>query len=224
MGGAARLIVTVPALLALLWAALWAARYGTTESVVYETGKEMGAWTASGTRPGEQTVSWIRADLERAAARDPRDPSVQEMLGRLELIGSREEQATDEAIDRFTSALRQRPTSPYSWASLVEALYRKGDNGPAFGIALQRAAETGPWEPEAQRTVADFGLAVWDEVDPKTRAAIDRMVANGMRRNASEILQVSLRRGRLGVACAHLSPSTRTEPKWIKLCQSTEAT
>jgi predicted Zn-dependent protease len=220
MRGAVRLVVATPALLAFAWAALCAQRFGSTESVVYDAGKEMATWRV---QPGRQTFEWVRADLEQAVTRDPKDASLQEMLGRLALLGSHDDAATDEAIARFTSALQQRPTSPYSWASLVEALYRKGDTGARFQDALLQAAETGPWELEVQRTVADYGLAVWDEVSPSTRSKIERMVANGMVGNAPEILQISERRGRLGVACVHLGPSKRTDPKWTRNCPSTEA-
>jgi predicted Zn-dependent protease len=155
--------------------------------------------------------------------RDPENPSLHEILGRLALF-TRSEDAADEAIASFTRALQYRPGSPYSWANLAEALYRKGDTGLAFEQALRSAGETGPWEPQVQRTVAEYGLAVWNDVSSSTRYEIDRMVANGMARNASEILQISLRRGRLGVACGHLVRSTHTDPKWVQLCQSTEAT
>jgi predicted Zn-dependent protease len=166
----------------------------------------------------------MKGDLDEALSRDRGNPSLQEMLGRLSLAQSRDEAAADEAIARFTNALLQRPSSPFTWASLAEALYRRGDTGPRFQEALKRAAETGPWEPEVQQAVAANGLAVWDDVSPSTRSAIDRLVANGMVRNAAEILQISARRGRLGVACTHLDRSKRTDPKWVQLCQSTGST
>lgn len=212
----ARLLVAVPTVLGLTCTAIVAERFGSSESAVYDAAKEMATWRA---RPGRETFGWIKADLEQAVAVDPADPSAEEMLGRLSLIGSSEfGGAPDDAIARFTTALQHRPTSPYSWGSLVEALYRKGETGPRFQAALERAVETGPWEPEVQRTVADYGLAVWSEVRPSTRSAIERMVANGMVRNAMEILQISERRGRLAVACAHLGRSMRTNPKWAQNC------
>jgi hypothetical protein len=145
------------------------------------------------------------------------------MLGRLALF-TRGDEATDRAIASFTLALEQRPSSPFTWASLVEALYRKGDVGARFEQAIKQAAEMGPWEPEVQLTIADYGLAVWNEVSPSTRIQIERLVSNGMVRNAPELMQISLRRGRLGVACGYLGQSARTDPKWTQLCQSTGAT
>jgi predicted Zn-dependent protease len=215
MHAAARIVVAVPALVALVWAGLLAARLGSTESAAFSTGRGMASWQA---HPGDESLGRMKADLDQAVSRAPKDPALQEMLGRVALAGPRQDGATDVAIMRFTNAARLRPTSPYSWANLAEALYRKGDTGPLFEQALQRAAETGPWEPEVQRSVANYGLAVWGEVSPQTRAAIDQMVANGMVRNAPEILQISARRGRLGVACAHLARSKPTDPKWTRNC------
>jgi hypothetical protein len=216
-------MVVVPGLAALGWAVLAAVRLGSVGTVVYDAAKEMSSWTASGATPGPESIRWIRSDLHQAVGRDGLNPSLHEMLGRLALF-TRGDEATDLAISDLSRALQQRPTSPYSWASLVEALYRKGDTGRRFEQAFQYAAEMGPWEPEVQQTLVDYGLAVWDEVSVSTRSNIDRMVANGMVRYAPEILQISLRRGRLGVACAHLASSKRADPKWTRICHSTEAT
>jgi predicted Zn-dependent protease len=223
MGASARAFVAVPFLVAVAWATLAASQLGASDSAVYGAGKEISTWSASGAPPGQQTVGWIRAELHEAAARDPKNASVHEMLGYLALFTPGDNSA-DQAITSLGEALRERPSSPYTWASLVKALYLKGETGSRFDQAIQRAAQTGPWEPMVQRTVADYGLAVWDDVSPSTRKEIERLVANGMARDAAEILQISLRRGRLGVACDHLDQSTRTDPKWTQLCQSTGGT
>ena len=115
--------------------------------------------------------------------------------------------------------------SPYTWANLAAVEYRLGDTGSTFRSAMVHAAELGPQEPEVQATVANFGLAVWNEVDPQTQAAIESSVAAGMKRQPRQILQIAERRGRLAVACRHAvgSPS-QTDTKWLHPCQSTEAT
>ncbi len=103
--------------------------------------------------------------------------------------------------------------------------YRLGDTGKEFEAALVNAAAVGPFEPEVQGAVALLGLAVWDEVAPATRRAIDRMVAAGMKRNPLEMLQIAERRGRLDIACGHLADSPRRiGSKWAETCQSLEAT
>jgi len=89
-----------------------------------------------------------------------------------------------------------------------------------------RASELGPGEPELQRTVADYGLAVWNEVDSPLRDAIEGTVARGMTSQPREMLQIAERRGRLAVACRHAVVGTprQSDTKWLQPCQSTEAT
>ena len=95
---------------------------------------------------------------------------------------------------------------------------------------VELAGWSGPWaddDPDAnfKRDVALYGLAVWEEVAPETRDAIDHMMTNGMRRDPAQMLQIAQRRGRLDVACRH-SPGLQrqTDSKWVQLCQSMEAT
>jgi hypothetical protein len=221
----ARLAIAIPALVALAWATGAALRTGSADAIVYGASAEMATWAASHAQPGTQTWQWVHDDLERAARRTPDNPIVQELLG---LLGARRldrPEYLEEGLVHFKSAIDLRPTSPFTWANIADVKYQLGDTGREFETALVRAATLGPWEPQVQRTVANLGLAVWNEVAPSTRAVIDRMVAMGLRRNPAETLQISERRGRLDVACRHVSgiPST-TESKWSKLCQSTETT
>ena len=115
--------------------------------------------------------------------------------------------------------------SPYTWASFAAVEYRLGDTGNNFRTALIRSSELGPQEPEVEATVADLGLAVWNEADSELKTAIESSVAAGMRRQPRQMLQIAERRGRLAVACRHALGSPRqTDTKWLQLCQSTEAT
>jgi predicted Zn-dependent protease len=220
----ARVLLVIPALMGLGWLAAQAMRIGSADAIVYEASKEMGTWAVSRSTPADQTMRWVHDDLQRAAARVPHDPSVQELLGVLESRRGEQLVYADDAVVHFVKALELRPTSPYTWGNLAEAKYRKGDTAESFEAALRRAAEMGPAEPEVQRSVADFGLAVFKEVTPATRVAIERMVASGMSRNPMEMLQIAQRRGRLDTACRQLANSPRrADSKWSQLCQSTEA-
>lgn len=220
-----RLLLVIPALAALGGGAAQAMRIGSADAIVYDAAKEMGTWIASRSAPADQTMGWVHDDLQRAAARVPSDPTVKELLGVLQARRVERAEYVDDAIVNFVQALELRPTSPYTWGNLVEAQYRKGGKGEHFEAALRRAAELGPAEPEVQRTVVDYGLAVYDEVAPATKAAVDRMVAAAMVRNPLETMQIAQRRGRLQAACRHLVDSPRrADPKWSQLCQGTEAT
>jgi predicted Zn-dependent protease len=222
MAGAPRMLVVAAVLAVLLWMGYESARYGVS-----------GTASANGVRElermskirGGQVASWWRDDLQRAVTHVPEDPFAREALALVIARNSNEPSDFEEAQRNLAAAIEQRPGSPYTWANLAVVKYRLGDTGQMFEKTLVNASNLGPYEPEVQQIVADLGLAVYDEVAPATRAAIERMVAAGMKRNAAEILQIASRRGRLGIACSHLDGVPRlTASKWTQICQSMEAT
>ncbi len=173
--------------------------------------------------PGEPEA-WWKEDLTRAVALVPHNPAAREMLGLALAAGTNDAARLEESRRELVSAIEQRPGSPYTWASLAAVKYRLGQTDAVFEKALINATQLGPFEPEVQRDVVEYGLAVLDEVAPATREAVQRAVVAGMRRNPAEILQISSRRGRLSAACRHLDASRPAASKWTKLCQSLEAT
>jgi hypothetical protein len=223
MGAAPRVFVVALLAAVLGWAGFEAVRYGVTGTAAGNGAREL---DRAGRLAGMQVAgSWWLADLARAAAEVPKDPMLHELLALAIVRGGTEVGELGEAERQLKAAIESRAGSPYAWASLVEVKYRIGETGAAFEKALVNAASLGPHEPEVQRTVADYGLAVMDEVGPATRAAIERAVAAGMKRNAPEILQIAARRDRLVVACRHLDGVPRpAASKWTQLCQSMEAT
>ena len=225
MNASVRVLIVVPAVAALAWLASNSIHTGTAGSIAYDAAREMATWAASGAEPGAQTVAWVTSDLERARAEAPGDANIEELLGALATRRIERPEFLDEALVHLVRAVELRPTSPYTWAAIVEALYRKGDTGRTFEVALRRAGELGPAEPEVQRTVADFGLAMWADEAPETRQAVEAMVTGAMKRDAREILQIADRRGRLAIACRHLADAPRrVDPEWYLLCRSREAT
>jgi len=220
-----RYLIVVPLIVGLGWAGLVAANIARADAYVLEASKEMGTWAASRVRPSSGTWDTVNDQLGASAALVGSDPTTQELLGILAAGRTDSGEYMANAVVHLTHALARRPGSPYTWANLAEAKYLQGETDANFELALRQAAELGPAEPEVQRMVANYGLAVWKEVSPETRTAIDRMIGAGVRRNPLEMLQISERRGRLNTACRHLVDVKRTpEPKWYQLCQSTEAT
>lgn len=216
-----RWIAIAPVLVGLGWVSAYAVEMGTAGAIAFDAGKALNAGAAA----DDLRSSQLRADLLAAQARQPMDASVHELLGVLAARRGNRPEYLAEADVQLRKAIELRPTSPYTWANLLSVRYRLGDSGPAIEKLLARSAMLGPFEPEVQRSVAHFGLAVWDEVAPETRAAIEGMVAAGMRRNPVEMLQIAQRRGRLPLPCRHLPGAPRlTDPKWSQLCQSMEAT
>ena len=223
MGRVMRLIAIAPLLATLGWASACALEIGGAGQYGFDLSKRIDAPAAVVARRPIDFAEHHGRLLEISAGVRS-DPALHELLGIVDSRRGNEPEYLAEATVHFSKAIELRPTSAYSWANLATVHYRSGETGPRFEKALTRAAELGPWEPEVQRTVANFGLAVWDEVSPSTRAAIEGMVARGMKRKPLELLQIAHNRGRLAVACRHLPGSPRlTDPKWSQLCQSMEA-
>jgi predicted Zn-dependent protease len=224
MGLAGRLGVAVPALAVLAWAGFGAARTGEADSVVYAAATEVSTWTALAASPQPATVDSVRAELDRVDALASRNAALHELQGVLALARAGRGGDLDPAIERLAASLRERPGSAYTWAHYARALYGKGDTGASYELALRRASELGPHEPQVQRTVADLGLATYDDSTTSTRKAVESMVANGMARDPRETLQIAQRRGRLAIACGYLPQSSRNDPEAARACLSTEAT
>ncbi len=223
MPPAARFPIALLAVAALAGLGYAAVEQGRAGSIVYDAAREMSAWSASGRPPAPGTVAWVRENVERAARITPDDPTTEEMRGELALRERDRAGAADEALAHFTRAVALRPTSPYAWAGAVSALYLKGGRGPMFEAALRRASELGPAEREVQLAVADYGLSVWDEVQPATRTAVEAMITGAMKRDPAEILQLAQRRGRLAVACRHIHDAPRRVGRqWFPLCAGRE--
>jgi hypothetical protein len=166
---------------------------------------------------GCTALAWSDATVPEA------DPAVQERMA-LDLAGSASTvDATAKANEHIVRALALRPVWPYSWAALADVRYRSGVADETFELALRRAIDLGLNEPPVQAVVAFYGLAVWDDIGGATRAAVGRAIGAGVRRDAPEMVQIAIRRGRLPVACRYVDAAARVPDSWARLCKSTEA-
>ncbi len=216
----ARLLVAIPALVVLAMMSAQTIGLAKAGSVMHDVSKAMDGWTA-GKVPGVQAIAQMRSDLQRSTF--AADADIEELLGLVEARSGTE--YLDEARVHLVSALSLRPGSPYTWANLARIDYRLGLTGKDFERKLVLAEELGPYEPDVQRAEAYLGLAMWGEMGPEARAAVERSVAAGMRRKPLEMLQIAQRRGRLAVACRYFGRHSRlSDPKWSQTCQSTEVT
>jgi hypothetical protein len=223
---AARILAVMPAVVGLGWLAEHSVESGAAGSTVFDAGVAMRLLSATRAPLRESdALADIREALLKAQATTPRDPALHELLGLIDARrGERREYLPQADVD-FTNAIRFRPTSPQTWSNLAAVKYQMGDTGPAFQAAIGRAVELGRFEPDVQGIVANYGLAVWSEVGPSTRASVEAILSAAMKRNPLEMLQIAERRGRLDFACRYLTGSTRQiDLKWSQLCQSMEAT
>jgi cytochrome c-type biogenesis protein CcmH/NrfG len=218
-----RLLLIAPLLAGGAWAGVSAVQATLAAGALSDSSRELAAWEAGRLEPSDATRSAVLARLATAEHLYPSDPNTHELIGLVRLKGGQEADLV-EAASRFARSLELRPVSPYAWASLAAAKYRQGDTQVQFERALVNAAALGAAEPQVQRTVAFYGLAVIDEVAPRTREAIDRIVANGARRDPAEMLQIAQRRGRLQIACAPAAGARRQpDARWLRICRNLEA-
>jgi len=225
MDRASRVLMIVPAVATLAFLAAWAVRWGAADFLAHEATREINTWTASRVTPGIDTWMWVRSDLQRAARWAPSDPQPDELLGVLHLQRAGRAEFSELALEHLGRALERRPSSPYTWANVAEGRYQLGMTQAPFETILVLTQHLGPSEPETQRLLAELGLALWDEMGSKGRAAVKAAVDAGMRRNPLEILQISERRGKLALACAHVSGNPRLrETKWVQTCTEREST
>ena len=222
MGPAARMFATGGGVLALAWLSFLSVSYGVAGSASANASRELERMSRA---PGQGSGEWWKEDLRSAIKELPKDPTANELLAVGRTANDNDPDQLKAAREHLVTAIASRPGSGYTWANLAAVKYRLGETDGMFESALVHAMALAPFEAEVQRNVVDYGLAVVDDVKPETRAAIERAVAVGMKRNAPEILQISARRGKLGPACRHLDGVPRpAASKWTQLCQSMEAT
>ena len=220
-----RLAAAIPLLALLAWAGRVAIDTARADRYVTAASTEMGTWAVTGTQPQLGTWGVVRDQLNAGLQLAPHNPTAHELLGLLGTGRRDSPEAIADGASHLRTALQLRPASPYAWASLVEAQYRQGEPGRNMQLPILRAAALGPSEPGVQRVIADYGLAIWDEVDAPTQRAIDRFLGAGFRRNPLEMLLISERRGRLDTACRHLDGLPRTsDPRLTARCEGRETT
>jgi hypothetical protein len=216
MNAAARLVIAIAAGGGLACAGAVAAVTAAVDNLAFDVNQSINDPTVA---------SDLRAASVELHARDGTgSPLAEELMGIADL-GSATAESLVEAGVHFRRALELRPVSPYTWANLAMQQYRTGDTGAVFRTSMTHAAELGPNEPPVQAMLADYGLAVFDEVPEANRQLIESAIARGMRRAPQYFLQIAQRRGRLDVACRHFErPTRQVDSKWVQICKSMEAT
>jgi hypothetical protein len=223
MSTAVRLLVAGPLVAVLGWAAATAIDVIRADDLVREASLEMSTWAAARSEPSPETWKSVRDKLASGIQIRP-DPASHELLGMLGVMRRDDLRAMEDGHSNLVRALEMRPVSPYTWAYLMEAQYRRGEPAASLELALQRATHLGASEPGVQRIVADYGLALWPELTPKARTDVERMVAAGMRRNPLEMLRISDRRGRLEAACRHVVGAPKPDLRVGRACERWEIT
>jgi len=170
---------------------------------------EIARWSEPGQRikgdDGARVMRYLNDSLDYS----PNNPWALEVLGALQLREMRAATNPQLAVAAarganadFRLALRQRPTSPFSWANFALSKLYLGEQDDELIRALGRAEELGPWEPEVQQAVIFVGLAVWNRLNPAQRAAVVGAMERGARRDPGKIAEIAKTFDRIDLFCA----------------------
>ncbi len=185
------------------------ARLGAAALFVQFAQDEVELWTSMARTPGRAEIRgaarYFSDSLEYAAD----NPWALEGLGAMDLARLRVSRNPREALAvtqgaraQFRQALRQRPTSPFLWANLALANLYLDEIDAELLTALRYAIELGPWEPTVQETTLFVGLAVWQELDPGLRQALELTIKRGATRNPHKIFKIVKSYTRFELICA----------------------
>lgn len=186
-----------------------AGKEGLSNFYVQSARMEIERWSKPGQTLRGDEGTRVMQYLAKSLDYSPYNPWTLEEAGTLQLRGMnalRDPQlavaATRSANVSFRMALAQRPTSPFSWANFALTKLYLGEQDEELFRALERAEESGPWEPEVQQTVVFVGLAVWNRLNPAQQATVVRAMQRGARRNPGKIAEIAKTFDRIDLFCA----------------------
>ena len=202
-----RILIALAGIAILAFAAWESGRRGLEDWRSMRSRRDVAGWGGGAAAPSE--AYWLRnvQTLRDTLRRSPRDPEIWETLGKAYEFGSRKFAppgwtAYDEfALIHYRQAAALRPTSPYSWAGIAVLKLRLNQLDPEFSAALVNAMQYGPWEPGIQMLASDFGLSLWDRMDPAFRALMNENFRRTAVHQADQLVKSAILRGRVGVLC-----------------------
>ena len=184
-------------------------RLGMAGLLVQSAQGEVDTWTPSARKPSMAQIRHAAKFYTDSLAYFPDNPWSIEGMGAVDLARMRASANPREALAvtrsasaRFRRALALRPTSPFLWANLALAKLYLEEIDAELLTALRHADELGPWEPTVQQTVLFVGLAVWQDLDPGLRQALQRTVERGALRNSVKMFEIVKSYTRLDLVCA----------------------
>lgn len=198
-------------ILAVLGAlAVLAVPRGLADLRAFEARSLFKSWEQKRRQPSADEWSLARSRLREAHELDPGQPNYLEDIARLYERRALPLKAGDplsqdnlrQALEFQREALRRRPGSPYTWASIALLKARLPEPDREFETALRNAALMGPWEPEVQIALADAGFRHWGVLAPETRTALRANAARTLHRQDAKLFELARRHGRLAVLCA----------------------
>ncbi len=208
-GSSRRVLCAGALILLLLLLAFKAGKEGLSNLYVQSAHLEIARWSQPGQRIKSDDGARVMQYLAKSLDYSPNNPWTLEERGALELRGlgaAKDPQlavaAARSANADFRKALRERPTSPFSWANFALSKLYLGEQDDALYRAIGRAEELGPWQPEVQQAVIFVGLTVWNRLNRAQQAAVVRAMQNGAQRDPAEIARIAKTFNRIDLFCA----------------------
>lgn len=184
------------------------ARMGLSGLIVELAQSEVDRWPSARGRVPMSELHRIGNYFSDSLSVAPNNPWALESLGSLDLLSVRASRTPSEAVDfarkahsQYSSALKERPSSPFLWANLALAKLYLDQIDDIFFSALRHADELGPWEPSTQQVVLFVSLAAWQKLNEDQRQAVRRAVERGGVRNAAKMFEIVKTYRRFDLVC-----------------------
>lgn len=164
----------------------------------------LGQWSSGAASPtSSQQLDTVGEALRQALAITPDDPSLQEQLGDLYMVGGRRDwedeslrkQHFSDAEAQYRKALALRPTDPQTWASLAAAYQGLGKTGSHMQQAWEKALQLGPSEGHVQPMLLDMVLATWSTASPTMKRWAEMLFESGSSAQRTSINTAAARYG-----------------------------
>jgi tetratricopeptide (TPR) repeat protein len=172
-------------------------------------GLEAGQAGLPGTAERQQLAS-AHERLDRAERLRGQHPEQFNLRGRLyhweainlDEVGGERSERLARAIEHYRQALAMRPNWPYFWANLTLAKAERGVFDREFRHALERAIDTGPWEPRLQLALIRMDFIEGSRIDRRSRERIDGQIRRALQINPSAVLRLATEFGQMDRVCA----------------------
>jgi hypothetical protein len=208
-GSSGRVLCAGALILLLSLLAFKAGKEGLSNFYAQSAHLEIARWSEPGQRingdDGARAMRYLTQSLDYS----PNNPWPLEESGALQLREMRAATNPQLAVAAarganadFRLALRERPTSPFSWANFALSKLYLGEQDDELIRAIGRAEELGPWEPEVQQAVIFVGLTVWNRLNQVERAAVVRAMQRGAQRDPRKIAEIAKSFNRIDLFCA----------------------
>ena len=168
-------------------------------------------------------IEAARARVDHALDRFPGRPDYLDLSGHLKelaaaqpgVVGAERRELLEGAAQDYRDALATRPLWPYTWVNLLSARDKLGQADAEFNVALEKAAETGPWEPRVQLQLIRSGVRYWDELKTPQRAVVRAKAADALRVQPREVFEIARFYGRPDLVCGTDSGQPQIE-RWCQ--------